>query len=151
LLIYIGLLTWVSILVSHIAFCRQRKVQRIDTTYIPFRAPLGAYGSYAALVFLVILILTKGAEVFVGKFDYGTFIVQYIGIPVYLLCIFGYKMIKKSRRVRNGEADLITDVPEETVAEERARFEQARRQKELSKGAASYLAKAYRKTLSWLF
>jgi len=103
------------------------------------------------LVFLIVLILTKGAEVFVGKFDVKTFIVQYIGIPVYLFCIFGYKLMKKSHRVRLGEADMITDVPQETVAEERARVEEAQQQRENAKGSVSYWNQVYRRYLSWLF
>ncbi|KAJ0322255.1 hypothetical protein COL5a_008864 [Colletotrichum fioriniae] len=146
-----GLLTWISILVSHIFFCRARTAQRIDAAYIPYRAPLGAWGSYAALGFLIVLTLTKGIEVFVGTFDYKNFIVQYIGIPVYLICIFGYKIFKKSHRVRAETADLVTGVPEETVAEERAAVEAERREKEVVMGKKSAFAKVYRKGFSWLF
>ncbi|KXH65891.1 amino acid permease [Colletotrichum salicis] len=146
-----GLLTWISILVSHIFFCRARTAQRIDAAYIPYRAPLGAWGSYIALGFLIILTLTKGIEVFVGTFDYKTFIVQYIGIPVYLICIFGYKIFKKSHRVRAETADLVTGVPENTVAEERAAAEAERREKEVAMGKKSAFAKVYRKGFAWLF
>ncbi|KAK1720122.1 hypothetical protein CaCOL14_002144 [Colletotrichum acutatum] len=146
-----GLLTWMSILVSHIFFCRARTAQRIDAAYIPYRAPLGAWGSYAALGFLIVLTLTKGIEVFVGTFDYKNFIVQYIGIPVYLICIFGYKIFKKSHCVRAETADLVTGVPEETVAEERAVVEAERREKEVAMGKKSVFAKVYRKGFSWLF
>ncbi|KAF6817921.1 dicarboxylic amino acid permease [Colletotrichum plurivorum] len=146
-----GLLTWTSILVSHIFFCHARDAQRIDPAYIPYRAPFGTWGSYIALVFLVILTLTKGIEVFVGTFDYKSFIVQYIGIPVYLILIFGYKVIKKSQRVHAKTADLVTGVPEETVAEERAAVEAARREKETGMGRRSTLVKIYRKGFSWLF
>ncbi|KAI3550927.1 amino acid permease [Colletotrichum filicis] len=146
-----GLLTWMSILVSHIFFCRARTAQRIDAAYIPYRAPLGSWGSYAALGFLIVLTLTKGIEVFVGTFDYKNFIVQYIGIPVYLICIFGYKIFKKSHRVRAETADLVTGVPAETVAEERAAVEAERREKEVAMGKKSAFAKVYRKGFSWLF
>ncbi|KAF4925749.1 Dicarboxylic amino acid permease [Colletotrichum viniferum] len=146
-----GLLTWISILVSHIFFCRAREAQQIDPAYIPFRAPFGMWGSYIALGFLIVLALTKGIEVFVGTFDYKSFIVQYIGIPVYLICIFGYKIVKKSHRVRAKTADLVTGVPEETVAEERAAVEAARREKEAAAGKRGNIAKIYRNGFSWLF
>ena len=107
--------------------------------------------SYAGLIFLVVLILTKGAEVFVGRFDVKTFIFQYIGIPVYLLCIFGYKLMKKSHRVRLGEADMITDVPEEIVAEERAPIEKARHPADGARCSALYWNQIYHMWLSWLF
>lgn len=86
-----------------------------------------------------------GAEVFVGKFNLKTSIVQYIGIPVYLLCIFGYKLTLKTHRVRMGEADMITDVPQETVAEERARAEEAQLQTENAKCSASNWNQVYRR------
>ncbi|KAI8265746.1 Dicarboxylic amino acid permease [Colletotrichum sp. SAR 10_98] len=146
-----GLLTWISILISHIFFCRAREAQQIDPAYIPYRAPFGTWGSYIALGFLIILTLTKGIEVFVGAFDYKSFIVQYIGIPVYLICIFGYKIIKQSHRVRAKTADLVTGVPEETVAEERATVEAARREEETAAGKRGTIAKIYRNGLSWLF
>ncbi|GJC77583.1 dicarboxylic amino acid permease [Colletotrichum liriopes] len=146
-----GLLTWISILVSHIFFCRAREAQRIDPAYIPYRAPFGVWGSYIALGFLIILTLTKGIEVFVGTFDYKNFIVQYIGIPVYLSCIFGFKILKKSNRVHSATADLVTGVPQETVAEERAAFEAERREKEVAAGKKGAFAKIYRKGFAWLF
>ncbi|GKT82595.1 dicarboxylic amino acid permease [Colletotrichum tofieldiae] len=146
-----GLLTWISILVSHIFFCRAREAQRIDPAYIPYRAPFGVWGSYIALGFLIILTLTKGIEVFVGTFDYKNFIVQYIGIPVYLSCIFGFKNLKKSSRVHSATADLVTGVPQETVAEERAAFEAERREKEVAAGKKGAFAKIYRKGFAWLF
>ncbi|USP82132.1 Dicarboxylic amino acid permease [Curvularia clavata] len=121
-----GLLTWVSIFMSHIFFCQQRKAQRIDTAYIPYRAPFGLHGSCMALVFLVVLILIKGAEAFIGSFDARTFVLH-------------------------GEADLITDVPQETVAEERARFEQAQQQNDDATGATLFWIKAHRTFLAWLF
>ncbi|KAK6206708.1 amino acid permease [Colletotrichum tabaci] len=146
-----GLLTWISILISHIFFCRARDVQSIDPAYIPYRAPFGIWGSYAALGFLIILTLTKGIEVFVGTFDYKNFIVQYIGIPVYLICIFGFKILKRSSRVHSATADLLTGVPLETVAEERAAFEAERREKEEASGNKGMLARIYRKGFAWLF
>lgn len=104
-----------------------------------------------ALTFLVILILTKGIEVFIGTFDYKGFIVQYIGIPMYLGLILGYKIATKSRRVRAEAADLVTGVPEETVADERAAVEAATMEKEASMTGRGTLAKIYRRGFSWLF
>lgn len=104
-----------------------------------------------ALAFLVILILTKGIEAFIGTFDYKGFIVQYIGIPIYLGLIFGYKIVKKSQRVRAEAADLVTGVPEETVAEEMAAVEAAEREKEATVTGRGTLRKIYRKGFSWLF
>lgn len=130
-----------SILTSHIFFGRARIAQRIDSTYLGYRAPLGHIGSYFALGFLIFLILTKGAEVFVHQFNYKNFVVQYIGIPVYLGCIFGYKLVYKSQRVRKAEADLITDVLTETVADEKLHYDKAQREKADASGQVAIWAK----------
>lgn len=104
-----------------------------------------------ALAFLVILILTEGIEVFLSPFDLKGFIVQYIGIPIYLCLILGYKIVKKSQRVRAEAADLVTGVPEETVAEEMAAVEAAEREKEAAMTGRGTLGKIYRNGFSWLF
>lgn len=76
-----------------------------------------------------------GAEVFVHGFGYKNFVVQYIVIPEYMICIFDYKIMRKAKRVSRAEADLATDVPKETVAEERARYETSQLAKEEAEGA----------------
>ncbi|KAF2012748.1 amino acid permease [Aaosphaeria arxii CBS 175.79] len=146
-----GMLTWISIVVSHIFFVRARTAQSIDPAYIPYRAPLGITGSYIALGFLILVTLTKGAEVFVRGFDSRNFVVQYIGIPVYLTCIFGYKMLMRSHKVGKAEADLRTGVPTETVKEERERFERDRREREEAMPGGGIWRKVYRRSLAWLF
>ncbi|CAK7216733.1 hypothetical protein SCUCBS95973_002906 [Sporothrix curviconia] len=61
--------------------------------YVP---PLGIYGSYGALVFAVLVSIFKGFNYFTyspvyGDFDYKNFITAYLGIPLYLVMILGYK------------------------------------------------------------
>ena len=139
-----------SILLSHISFRRAQTVQGIDPAYVPYRAPFGAKGSYSALVFLTILIITKGAEVFVSGFDYKSFILGYIGIPVYLALYLGYKFTTKSHHITSGNVDLKTGVPEETVAEERTKYEAHLRKKEEANPRALWGRKLYG-LVSWLF
>jgi amino acid transporter len=93
------MLTWISILTTHVAFRKACLAQQIPPSHLPCRAPFGVWGSSIALGFMTSLIAFKGAEVFVHGFDCKTFIVQYIGIPVYLVCIFGYKYVMRTRRI----------------------------------------------------
>ncbi|KAM6534654.1 hypothetical protein FALCPG4_004280 [Fusarium falciforme] len=144
-----AILAWVSILVTHIFFCRAIKAQRIDSAYIPYRAPFGVMGSYVAVTFFAILALTQGINSFVLEFDYRGFIVTYIGIPLYLGCILGFKYTRKTKRVRACSADLVTGVPTETVKEERDRVEAARRETESA--ATRRYAKFYNTMIYWLF
>lgn len=115
------MLTWISILVTHIAFTRAVKVHQIPAELFPYRAPLREWGSWAGLILLCILTITKGFEVFIHGFDYKNFIVQYIGIPVYLACLFGYKVFYNTQRVRATEVDLVTGVSIEPIEQTRAR------------------------------
>lgn len=106
-----GILTWISILVTHIYFVKARRVQEIPDNIMPYRAPLGIWGSYVALFFCCLIALTKNYAVFVKTpkfFDYATFITGYLGIPLYLMLIFGHMFITKSRPVKAHEADFYT-------------------------------------------
>ncbi|KAI5456578.1 amino acid permease/ SLC12A domain-containing protein [Mariannaea sp. PMI_226] len=107
-----GLLTWISILVTHIYWCRARKAQNIPDEVLPYVAPLGKYGSYGALAMCILVALTKNYDVFVGgdfgKEKYKTFITGYLGIPIYLCLIFGHKFIKKTRGHAPHEVDFYT-------------------------------------------
>jgi amino acid transporter len=129
------MLTWISILVTHICFTRAVKAQQIPAELFAYRAPLREWGSLGALVVLIILTITKGFEVFLFSFDYKNFIVQYIGLPVYLVCIFGYKIQFRTRRVKAFEADLVTGVSTEPIAQAMARRETQREEQTATKPA----------------
>jgi yeast amino acid transporter len=146
-----GLLTWISILVTHIWFVRARKAQNIPNTAMPYVAPLGIWGSYFALGMCIIVALTKNFDVFVisvkGYFDYSTFITGYLGIPLYLILIFGHKLVTKSRGIKPHEADFyagkdIIDREEEEFLAIKA-----------AKKAASPNRRGwfYKRFISWLF
>lgn len=140
-----------SILLCHIAFRRAESSQGVDPAYIAYRAPFGIVGSYIALGFLTVLIITKGAEIFVGdEFDYKTFILGYIGIPFYLALYLGYKFTMKTSYVRAAEADLVTGVPTITIAEEKARYEASQKEREEAKHHAKWVRKLYG-LVSWIF
>ncbi|KAF2439166.1 dicarboxylic amino acid permease-like protein [Karstenula rhodostoma CBS 690.94] len=144
-----GLCSWISLLVTHIFFVKARRAQGITDAHMPFVAPLGLWGSYFALFFCVLIALTKNFNVFTrspkyGNFDYKNFITGYLAIPVYLICIFGYKFFMKSRRVRPLEADFYTGKDE--IDREEEAF--------LAAKAARPAAKQnwfYRTFVAWLF
>lgn len=87
-----GLLTWISILVSHIYFVKARRVQGVTDAMMPYRSPFGRTGSIIALAFCCLIALTKNFAVFIhspktyGNFDYKNFIVSSTQT---LSCLFG--------------------------------------------------------------
>lgn len=142
-----GIIAWISILVTHIYWCRARRAQGLADSELPYVAPFGIWGSYVALALCVIIALTKNYDVFVGDFknNYKTFITAYLGIPVYLALIFGHKFVTKSKGYLPHEVDLFTgkDIidreEEEFLASQEARGED---------GKGGWF---YRTFLSWLF
>lgn len=144
-----GLLTWISILVTHIYFVRARKAQGVEATSLAYRAPFGVAGSYFALFFCCLIALTKNFNVFTrgsyGDFDYKNFITGYLGIPLYLIMIFGYKLWYRKPGVKAAEADLwsgkdvIDREEQEFLAQEQAKGKMAKRG-----------GKFYKRYIGWL-
>jgi amino acid transporter len=152
-----GLLTWISILISHIFFVRARKAQGIPDTALAYVAPLGIWGSVGALVFSILIAFFKGFPLFCykltavkgtkPKFDTSTFITTYLGIPLYIAMFVGYKIFMKSKVIKPEDADLYSlkagiDAEEaEFIAAETAR----------KGGPETKAEKIYRLTLGWAF
>ncbi|KAI9886790.1 MAG: hypothetical protein M1823_001359 [Watsoniomyces obsoletus] len=145
-----GLLTWISILVTHIYFVRARRAQGIADHQLVYRAPLGVAGSYGALFMCILIAIFKNYTVFVysntyGRFDYKNFITGYLGIPLYIIMIFGYKWYTKTTGVKPELADFyggkkaIDDEEEEYLARKAA------------KGKGSQRGWFYRTFIGWLF
>lgn len=108
-----GLLTWISILVSHMYFVRARIAQNVPNSDLRYKSPFGFWGSGIACFFCILIALTKNFVAFTynpswGSFDYKTFITGYLGIPLYLAMILGYKVSMKSKGVKPETADLWT-------------------------------------------
>lgn len=148
-----GLLTWISILVSHIYFVKARKAQNVPDTSLAFKAPLGAAGSYGALALCILIALTKNFNVFTysksyGNFDYKNFVTGYLGIPLYLIMIFGYKFWTKCKGVKPEEADLWSG--KDVIDREEEEFLAAKAARDAERGP-NRGGWFYRTFVSWLF
>lgn len=149
-----GLMSWVSILVTHIWWCRARKVQGLADAALPYVAPLGIYGSYGALAVCILVALTKHYDVFVGDNfteKYKDFITGYLGIPLYLIFIFGHKLVYKTKGVKPHELDFYTGKDVIDREEEEFLAQQAARQAAMAEQGKSRGGWFYRNFLSWLF
>ena len=85
-----GLLTWISILYTHVCFVKARRAQGITNEKMPYTAPFGLTGTYVALFFCILIAVTKNFNVFTrspkyGNFDTKNFVTGYLGIPLYLM------------------------------------------------------------------
>ena len=134
-----GILTWISILITHICFVRARQAQNIAPSALVYTAPLGIWGSIGALCFSIIITVFNGFALLCyrataapgkkAKFDTVTFVTTYLGIPLYLILFFGYRFVKKAHSVKPEAADLYSEKEkidaeeEEFLAREQARME----------------------------
>lgn len=152
-----GLLTWISILISHIFFVRARKAQNIPDSALAYVAPLGVWGSWGALIFSCLIAFFKGFALFCYKktaakgitpvFDWRTFITTYLGIPLYIIMIFGYKFIMKTKTVQPHTADMYGG--KARIDAEEAEFIAAEAAKK--GGPETRGQRIYRLTLGWAF
>ncbi|RYP22251.1 hypothetical protein DL765_001765 [Monosporascus sp. GIB2] len=143
-----GLMTWISILVTHIWFVRARRAQGLANSAMPYVAPLGIYGSYGALAVCILISLTKSFQVFVkGRWNTTTFITSYLGIPVYLLLIFGHKAWTRSKGIRPHECDFYTG--KDIIDREEEAFLAAKAAAEAQKKPSGSSA-FYKRYVSWL-
>ncbi|KAF8863175.1 hypothetical protein BDZ45DRAFT_670482 [Acephala macrosclerotiorum] len=123
------ILTWMSLLITHICFVRTRKVHLISNSMMVYTAPFGLWGTYFALVVCTIIALFKNFHVFVkgsvtgsdyGDFDYKSFITGYPGIPVYAILFVGFKDFNKTEFRRPETTDLYARKQE--IDDEEAEF-----------------------------
>lgn len=144
-----GLLTWVSILVTHIHFRKGRMAQSLPDSDLYYKAPLGVWGSYIALFFCCLIALTKNYGVFIlggEPFDYATFITGYLGIPLYLILIFGHMFVTKSHGIPSGQVDFYTG--KDLIDNEEEEFLRVQAEK---KANSTGWDKFYNRYISWLF
>ena len=83
----------------------------------------------------------------VQTFDYKNFVTGYLGIPLYLILIFGYKFSKKSKTWGPLEADFYTGKDVIDREEEEYLEKKARKQEGLLESRGGWF---YRKFVSWL-
>ncbi|KAL1727744.1 amino acid permease/ SLC12A domain-containing protein [Schizophyllum commune] len=149
-----GILTWISILVTHIYFVKARKAQGVTDEMMPFVAPLGRGGSIGALTGCCIIAVFKNFNVFTpgsyGTWDYKNFITGYLGIPVYLILIFGFKLWYHYRyhvtsSIRPQDADIFSGKAAIDQQEEEFLARQA------AKPEAKGMKRIYKKYIAWLF
>ncbi|THW56463.1 dicarboxylic amino acid permease [Aureobasidium pullulans] len=101
-----GALNWISILVSYIGFIQALRAQKISLSELPYRGFLQPYGAWFSLCLTVLVVLFNGYNAFIPKFQLSTFMTCYIGIVVYLVNIFAWKLIRKTKRVQPGSVEF---------------------------------------------
>ena len=103
-----GALNWVAVLVSYLAMIRAMKAQGVSREIMPYRNILLPWGAWIALAVTAVVIIFSGYAAFIPYFQVDKFMTSYIGIPVYVANVLWWKFVKKTKRVKPEEADLVT-------------------------------------------
>ncbi|PWY90800.1 amino acid permease [Aspergillus heteromorphus CBS 117.55] len=106
-----SILTWVSIIIIHFSFIRARRAQKITDELLTFKAPLGLFGSWLALIACVLVVVIRGFDLvdrasYPNGVDRTAFVTSYIGIPLYITLVIGYKIGTKSKHVQPQDVDM---------------------------------------------
>lgn len=101
-------LTWIAIGIASIRF-RQGLAAQNKTHLLGFKNPLYPIGPWATVILTSFLVLVQGWSSFSPKFDAVSFVSYYIEIPILLLMMAAWKVLKRTKMVKLEEMDLETD------------------------------------------
>jgi len=102
------LFTWVSIGYCYIRFYHALKAQGIDRNTLVFKSPFQPYLGWGTVIFFSIVIIFSGFGTFIGGFQVQDFVAAYVGIPIFFVFYFGWKIVKRTRLIPSAEVDLFT-------------------------------------------
>ena len=99
-----GFIAWLGIAISHYRFRRGYVLQGRDVKDLPYRSGFFPLGPIFAFVLCLIITLGQNYEAFLkDSIDWGGVMATYIGIPLFLIIWFGYKLAKGTHFVRYSE------------------------------------------------
>ncbi|MBD8137078.1 gamma-aminobutyrate permease [Bacillus sp. AFS026049] len=102
-----GFVTWVGIAIAHYRFRKAYAAQGLDLNALPFRAKGFPFGPIFALVLCIIIIIGQGYQAFSSDgIDWNSMFVSYIGLILFFVLWFGYKIKHKTKIIPLEECDL---------------------------------------------
>lgn len=102
-----GFIAWLGIAISHYRFRKGYMLQGYDLNKLPYRSGFFPIGSIFAFVLCLVITLGQNYQAFLAdKIDWYGVIATYIGIPLFLVIWFGYKLVKKTHFVHYRQMDF---------------------------------------------
>ncbi|WHY56447.1 amino acid permease [Peribacillus simplex] len=102
-----GFVTWVGIAIAHYRFRKAYAAQGLDINDLPFRAKGFPFGPIFALVLCIIIIIGQGYQAFSSDgIDWNSMFVSYIGLILFFVLWFGYKIKHKTKIIPLEKCDL---------------------------------------------
>lgn len=102
-----GFIAWLGIAISHYRFRRGFVKQGHDLASLPYRSTLFPLGPIFAFVLCLLITLGQNYQAFLAdRIDWYGVTATYIGIPVFLIIWFGYKLVRKTRFVKYSQMEF---------------------------------------------
>ncbi|RXK33009.1 lysine transporter [Arsenophonus endosymbiont of Bemisia tabaci Asia II 3] len=102
-----GFIAWLGIASSHYRFRKGYMLQGYDLNKLPYRSGFFPIGPIFAFVLCLVITLGQNYQAFLAdKIDWYGVIATYIGIPLFLVIWFGYKLVKKTHFVHYRQMDF---------------------------------------------
>lgn len=102
-----GLIAWATLCFCYIRFHKAMRVQGVSRDTLPWAGPLQPYTAWYGFVGATIITLVTGFPVFLkGNWDSADFIASYVGIPIFVVPIIVWKIVKKTKFQRAATIDL---------------------------------------------
>jgi len=102
-----GFIAWLGIAISHYRFRKGYVAQGRDLADLPYRSGFFPLGPIFAFVLCLIITLGQNYQAFLSDtIDWGGVAATYIGIPLFLIIWFGFKLTRKTRFVKYSEMEF---------------------------------------------
>lgn len=107
-----GFIAWLGIAISQYRFRRGLMFQGYNIDRLPYKASAFPFGPIFAFVLCLIITLGQNYEAFLANtIDWYGVVATYIGLPIFFIIMFGYKLIKKTSFVRYQDMDFSRNIP----------------------------------------
>ncbi|EPC5194089.1 amino acid permease [Edwardsiella piscicida] len=104
-----GFIAWLGIAISHYRFRRGYVMAGLDLNALPYKSGFFPLGPIFAFVLCLIITLGQNYEAFLeDRIDWYGVTATYIGLPLFLIIWFGYKLTQGTRFVRYSEMTFPT-------------------------------------------
>ncbi|KAF9893709.1 hypothetical protein FE257_009877 [Aspergillus nanangensis] len=102
-----GLIAWATLSFCYIRFHAAMKAQGISRDTLPWKSPFQPYTAWVGFVGSTIITLVAGFPVFLkGNWNSSDFVASYIGIPIFIVPIIGWKIYHSTKFIRASNIDL---------------------------------------------
>jgi amino acid transporter len=93
-----GLIAWATLCFCYIRFFAAMKAQNVSRETLPWKSPFQPFTAWYGFIGATIITLVAGFPVFLkGNWSTADFIASYIGIPIFIIPIIIWKLVKKTK------------------------------------------------------